>query len=70
MAVALGGSLSVGKLLGAEGYWFLQAILIYYVLEYVLLKLAAGFRGGYFGLNMVRSFVDNNSSRILLDAKS
>ena len=46
MAVALGGSLSVGKLLGAEGYWFLQAILIYYVLEYVLLKLTAGFRGG------------------------
>ena len=69
MAVVLGGSLSVGKLLGAEGYWFLQAILVYYVLEYVLLKLTAGFRGGYFRRNMVWCVVNHNSRRILLDAQ-
>lgn len=68
MAVVLGGDLSVGKLLGAEGYWFLQAILVYYVLEYVLLKMTAEFRGGYFRSNMVQRVVDYDSRLILLNA--
>ncbi len=69
MAVVLSSVLSVGKLLGADGYWFLQAILVYYVLEYVLLKMTAGFRGGYFRSNLVRCVVNRNSRPILLDAQ-
>lgn len=45
-AMAIGSGLSVGKLLCADGYWFLQAILVYYVLEYLILRLTSGFGGG------------------------
>ncbi len=68
-AMAIGSGLSVGKLLCADGYWFLQAILVYYVLEYLILRLTSGFGGGQIRGNMVWRDGRGHGHHILPDAK-